>query len=152
MNDQEPQRNLSVIAAVLTAFALVAALILFLVNPAYSQQPQNQTGILNVTPKMAAMTVRQRCANCHAIKPGVKTFAPPLLGLIGRKAGSFEGFSYSQKIKGLDLIWTTAAVDDWLAGTTFKTPDIRMRHVGITQPALRKAVVEYISTLREQSP
>lgn len=98
------------------------------------------------------MEVSRRCASCHAIKPGVKTFAPPLVGVLGRKAGSYKGFSFSKKIKELDLTWTNAALNDFLAGKLYKDNDTGKSHVGIAQPELRKAVVEYIATLREQAP
>ncbi len=148
MNDQKSSGTIGLIAAIAAAVAITFALVVVLVQPAQAQQPQTQSNNLEVTPKMAAMTVRQRCSNCHAIAPDVNRFAPPLVGLIGRKAGSFQGFAYSDKIKNLDMTWTAAALNDWLAGTTFKTPDIRQRHVGIAHPELRKAVVAHIATLQ----
>ncbi|MGH1419389.1 MAG: c-type cytochrome [Hyphomicrobiaceae bacterium] len=135
-------------ATTLVAVIITTAHLLVIANPALSQHAPNQPTKLEVTPEMAKSTIRQRCSNCHAIEAGTKRFAPPLVGLIGRKAGSYEGFAYTKKIKDLNFNWTAEALNDWLAGTTFKTPDIRKRHVGIEQPELRKAVVEYITTLK----
>ncbi len=148
MNDKKSIWTIDLIGAIAAATTITLALTIVLVQPTHAQQPQTQSNNLDVTPGMAAMTVRQRCSNCHAIAPDVKRFAPPLVGLIGRKAGSYQGFAYSGKIKSLDMTWTAAALNDWLAGTTFKTPDIRQRHVGIDHPELRKAVVAHIATLQ----
>ncbi|MDX2257756.1 MAG: c-type cytochrome [Hyphomicrobiaceae bacterium] len=93
------------------------------------------------------LLVRQRCANCHAIVQGENSLAPPLVGLIGRQAGTVEGYTYSPNIKNLGVVWSAGALDGWLAATTFDTPDIRMRHVGLPQPDQRAAVIAYIEML-----
>ncbi len=148
MDNRKQDLNPGNLVGFIVAVLITLALLVVLVNPAYSQQPEQAYIALDVTPKMAAMTAEQRCSNCHALAPDAEKFAPPLVGLIGRKAGSYEGFAYSPKIASLDLIWTEQALDDWLAGTTFKTPNIRQRHVGIEHPQLRRAVVAYIASLK----
>ena len=91
--------------------------------------------------------VSQRCANCHATKPNEKLFAPTLVNLFGRQAGSIEGFPYTPKIKLLNIIWTPSTLDTWLKTITVNTPDIRMRHVGIERDDEREAVIAYLKTL-----
>ena len=54
----------------------------------------------------AGKKVFQKCAPCHSIGPGATNkVGPNLSGLVGRKAGTEEGFSYSDAMKnsGLDL-------------------------------------------------
>ncbi|MDX2290086.1 MAG: c-type cytochrome [Hyphomicrobiaceae bacterium] len=93
------------------------------------------------------LLVRQRCANCHGIEPGVTSLAAPLVGVFGRKAGSAPGYTFSPNIQNLGIAWTPQALDGWLAATTFDTPDIRMRHVGLPQPDQRAAVIAYLGSL-----
>lgn len=148
MDSRKPDGILIVALNIIVAVAATIFLFFVVVNPVAGQQVQQQAPKLDITPEIAELTVRQRCSNCHAVEADKDSFAPPLFGVIGRKAGSYKDFAYSPKISNLNITWTAAALDDWLAGTTFKTPDIRQRHVGIENPELRRAAVAYISTLK----
>lgn len=97
--------------------------------------------------KLGNMLVLQRCSNCHALEPGEDRYAAPLHDLFGRSPGSLEGFTYSENMKGINTPWTPSTLDNWLAQTTFDTPDIRMRHTGIENHVHRKAVIAYLKTL-----
>ena len=88
----------------------------------------------------------QRCSNCHTLTPGERSLAPPLLGLIGRRAGSAEGYHYSVKLAGSDLVWDRQTLNEWLEKSTIATPDIRFRHVGVRDAIERLALVDYIAT------
>ena len=47
-----------------------------------------------------AKSVFNKCRACHQIGPGAKNMVGPVLnGLIGRKAGTIEGFNYSEANK-----------------------------------------------------
>lgn len=86
----------------------------------------------------------QRCSKCHAIRPGASSLAPPLHGLLGRRAGSAPGYAYSFKFEGSSLTWDERSLNTWLSLTTIATPDIRQRHVGLADAIEREAVVAYI--------
>lgn len=86
----------------------------------------------------------QRCSKCHAIGPGEPSLAPPLHGLLGRRAGSAPGYAYSFKFEGSSLLWDEGSLNAWLARTTIATPDIRQRHVGLADAIERESVVAYI--------
>lgn len=49
---------------------------------------------------------RQRCASCHAAEPGVRSMAPNLAGVIGRKAGTAPLARYTPAMRASGLIWT----------------------------------------------
>lgn len=98
------------------------------------------------------LLVTQRCANCHAVAIGEDRYAAPLHSLFGRKAGSLDGYTYSRNIKNLDIAWSAAILDNWLAQTTFDTPDIRMRHVGIPKQDQREAILAFLKTLPGNTP
>ncbi|MGD0633048.1 MAG: c-type cytochrome [Beijerinckiaceae bacterium] len=59
-----------------------------------------------------------QCLACHRIGPDAKALVgPPLTNVIGRKAGSFEGFAYSPLLKAAGdagLVWSQAAIVDYL--------------------------------------
>ncbi len=98
------------------------------------------------------LLVTQRCANCHAVALGEDRYAAPLHSLFGRKAGSLEGYTYSRNIKNLGIAWSASTLDNWLAQTTFDTPDIRMRHVGIPRQDQREAILAFLKTLPGNAP
>ncbi len=59
-----------------------------------------------------------QCMACHRIGPDAKSLVgPPLTNVIGRKAGSFPGFSYSALMKNAGeagLVWTDAEIQAYL--------------------------------------
>ena len=60
-------------------------------------------------------TVFKQCGACHALDHVV--VGPPLGGVIGRKAGSVDGFTYSPLMKAAGdagLVWNEAALVDYL--------------------------------------
>ncbi|PMX56167.1 cytochrome c family protein, partial [Pseudomonas sp. FW305-33] len=46
------------------------------------------------------------CKTCHAIEAGVNKIGPSLHGVVGRKAGSIPGFTYSTANKNSGITWT----------------------------------------------
>ncbi len=98
------------------------------------------------------LLVTQRCANCHAVAIGQDRYAAPLHNLFGRKAGSLKGYTYSSNIKNLNVAWSASTLNDWLTQTTFDTPDIRMRHVGIPKEDQREAILAFLKTLHGNVP
>src|SRR5215467_13055253 len=58
--------------------------------------------------------VFKKCRACHDVGPEAKNKVGPLLnGIVGRKAGTIEGFPYSEANKsagGKDLVWTEDAL------------------------------------------
>jgi len=93
------------------------------------------------------LLVTQRCANCHGLAEGDARFAAPLHHLFGRMPGSIEGYTFSINMQNIDIAWSPATLDNWLEQTTFDTPDIRMRHVGMTNEVQRTAVINYLKSL-----
>lgn len=93
------------------------------------------------------MLVMQRCANCHGLAEGEDRYAAPLHNLFGRMPGSVPGYTFSINMKKIGIAWSPSILDNWLEQTTFDTPDIRMRHVGITNKTQRAAVIAYLKSL-----
>ena len=46
------------------------------------------------------------CLACHRIGPGATTLVgPELNGVVGRKAGTLEGYPYSDAMKSSGIVW-----------------------------------------------
>ena len=51
---------------------------------------------------------KKYCQVCHATEAGKNKIGPSLAGIVGRKAGSVEGFHYSEANKNSGLTWDEA--------------------------------------------
>jgi len=66
-------------------------------------------------PVDGAALFKQQCATCHTtdlsdpLRQG-----PPLVHIIGRQAGKFEGFAYSPALARADFTWDEGRLDAWL--------------------------------------
>jgi len=59
----------------------------------------------------AGEKVFAQCRACHQIGPGAKNLiGPELNGVVGRKAGSVEGYNYSAANKNSGLTWDEATL------------------------------------------
>jgi len=75
---------------------------------------------------------RRLCSPCHDIGPEAKVkLGPPLNGIDGRKAGTFEGFNYSEANKSSGIVWNEQAFDKYIRAPMQEMPGTRMAFVGI---------------------
>jgi len=88
------------------------------------------------------------CMSCHAVTPGQNGIGPSLAGVFGRKAASAPGFEYSDAMKGSGKTWDEASLDAYLANPMGVVPGTRMTYMGQADPAKRKAVIDYLKTLK----
>lgn len=89
-----------------------------------------------------------KCAACHTNKPGINAVGPTLFGVVGRKAGSVPGYAYSDANKASGLTWDEATLDEYLTAPMKKVPGTKMVFAGISDPAERKTVIDYLKTLK----
>jgi cytochrome c len=89
-----------------------------------------------------------QCISCHSVKAGVNGVGPSLHGVVGRKAASLPGYAYSEPLKKLGVTWDEAALDKWLTAPMTMARGTKMVFPGITDPARRKAVIDYLATLK----
>jgi cytochrome c len=80
----------------------------------------------------AGKTSFNKCLACHAIGEGAKNkIGPELNGLDGRKAGTVEGFSYSDANKNSGITWNEAEFKDYIKDPKAKIPGTKMIFAGI---------------------
>lgn len=85
------------------------------------------------------------CATCHTLTPGgPHQFGPNLHNLIGRTAGTTEGFAFSPALRDSGIVWTAQTLDEYLAAPTRRVPGTRMT-LATHDPTLRQAIIEYLS-------
>jgi cytochrome c len=92
---------------------------------------------------------RRLCAACHiATAEGRRGVGPTLFGVVGRKAGSVEGFRYSSAKRDANLVWTPEQLDKYLTNPREFMPGTTMAFAGIRNDAERANVIAYLQTLK----
>jgi cytochrome c len=89
-----------------------------------------------------------QCKACHSVVAGQNRIGPSLAGVIGRKAASVPGFSYSAAMKAKGVTWTEANLDAYLAKPMANVPGTKMAFAGIADAKKRKDVIAYLATLK----
>jgi cytochrome c len=80
----------------------------------------------------AGETSFKKCLPCHDIGEDAKNkVGPELNGLDGRKAGSAEGFNYSDANKNSGITWSEATFKDYIKDPRAKIPGTKMIFPGI---------------------
>ena len=86
------------------------------------------------------------CKACHNFqKNGV---GPDLKGVVGRKAGTYEGYNYSAALKNSGITWDEANLHEWLKNPKAKVPGTKMIFQGYPDD---KKVTDVIAYLKSQS-
>ena len=89
----------------------------------------------------------QQCAECHS--PGTGDGAGPgLKGVVGRRAGSKEGFIYSPAMKKSTVVWDDATLAAFLANPRAVVPGTSMAYGGDDDAKERADLVAYLKTLK----
>ncbi|MDB5571838.1 MAG: cycA [Hyphomicrobiales bacterium] len=73
-----------------------------------------------------------KCRACHQVGETAKNgVGPKLNGLIGRTAGTVEGYNYSEANKKSGITWTEAEFKDYIKKPAAKIPGTKMAFAGI---------------------
>lgn len=87
-----------------------------------------------------------QCKSCHVVEPGVNRVGPSLHGVVGRTAGSVEGFRYSPANKNSGLVWTEEQLFTYLENPRKTVPGTYMAFAGLKEPQKRADVIAYLKT------
>ena len=94
----------------------------------------------------AGATVFNKCKACHIL--GKNAVGPNLVGVIGRKSGTAEGFTYSDAMKAAGITWDEASLKEYLTNPKAKVPGNKMVFMGLPDAADRDNVVEYLKSAK----
>jgi cytochrome c len=92
--------------------------------------------------------VYKKCRACHDVGPDAKNKVGPLLnGILGRKAGTIEGFNYSDANKAAGakgLVWTDEVMLKYLENPLTYMPGTKMAFAGLKDVQDRKDLIAYL--------
>ncbi|MFD1710664.1 c-type cytochrome [Ottowia sp. GY511] len=86
--------------------------------------------------------IYERCVACHALAQD--RVGPHHCGLMGRRAGSVPGFSYTTAMKASGLTWDVKTLDRFLSHPTQVVPGTSMTYDGVADPKERQALIDYL--------
>ena len=92
-------------------------------------------------------TVFNQCRACHSLDPGTNGVGPSLAGIIGRRAGSVEGYAYSQANKDSGKTWTPEELFAYLESPMRAIPGTKMSFL-LANPQMRADVIAYLQSQR----
>ena len=96
--------------------------------------------------------VFRTCAACHSLERGAHRTGPSLAGIVGRPAGTVEGFTrYSEALRHAGLTWDAATLDAWLADPQALVPGNRMTFPGIPDAQARADLVAYLEAAASEA-
>lgn len=85
------------------------------------------------------------CRACHEIGPSAKNAVGPVLnGVVGRKAGTFPGYQYSDANKSSGIVWTPEELDKYLTSPQTVVPHTKMLFPGLKDEQKRKDVIAFL--------
>ena len=86
------------------------------------------------------------CKVCHA--PDKNMIGPMLKGIVGRAAGTVEGYTYSAANKNSGITWTPEKLFQYLEKPQRVVPGTKMTYPGMPDPQQRADTIAYLSTLK----
>lgn len=125
----------------ITSLAAVAfAAVGFTSTTAFAQDVEN------------GQSVFRQCRACHQVGASAKNLVGPALnGIVGRKAGTVEGFNYSEANKtagAKGLVWDEKNLLEYLANPLQFMPGTKMAYAGLKDEADRKDLIAYLKSAK----
>jgi cytochrome c len=95
-----------------------------------------------------AAVFQANCTVCHSTEPGTNKLGPSLAGIVGRKAGALDDYSYSPAMAKSGITWDQANLDKYLTDPQQTVPGTKMLLLGIKSADDRKDLIQYLGTLQ----
>ena len=124
---------------VATKISLACCGAMLLARIAFAQMP-----LPAPNPVDGATLFKQQCGTCHTTSRAEPVRqGPPLDDVIGRRAGTVEGFHYSAGFAKADFSWDEARLDAWLTDPQEVIPGAVMAYRQ-AKPEVRTAIIAYL--------
>ena len=89
--------------------------------------------------------VFKKCRACHQVGESAKNGVGPVLnGVIGRKAGTIEGFNYSEANKNSGLTWDEATFTKYIQDPRGVVPGTKMAFAGLKDEKDIKDILAFL--------
>lgn len=111
----------------------------------------SSTALAQDKAKQGETIFKRTCAACHTVEPGKNRIGPSLAGVVGRKAGTAQGFKYSDAMAKSGITWNDETLDKYLTDPKGLVPGNKMAFAGLKKEDERKDVISYLDTVKSGS-
>lgn len=95
----------------------------------------------------------RKCSSCHdQEKSGGHGKGPHLWNVMGRQAGTVQGFEFSVAMKSSGHTWTFATLNYYLTRTDRAVPGLAMEFRGLRKEKDRADLIAYLRTRNDNPP
>ena len=101
--------------------------------------------------RLGELQFARKCSVCHTLNPDDANRAGPTLHKVfGRKAGTLEGYDYSQSLIDSTITWNETTIDQLFSEGAHKVvPGTKMPLQKVADNKKRKALIDYLKTATE---
>ncbi|MEK7661677.1 MAG: cytochrome c family protein, partial [Pseudomonadota bacterium] len=99
--------------------------------------------------------VAAACKSCHDFAPGStdsKKSGPLLAGVLGRTAGTYPGFTYSEPMKAFGQSWSYDQLNSFLQSPKKLVAGTAMSFAGLPKAEDRIAAIAYLRSISPSAP
>jgi cytochrome c len=108
------------------------------------QQTVGKSQLLGTPSVEDGEKVFRDCKPCHTLAEGKNRVGPNLYHIVGRKAGTVEGFAYSNAMKHAGIIWNEKNLKEFLAKPMWFIAGNKMAFAGIKQENELNNLIAYL--------
>jgi cytochrome c len=126
---------------------VIAAISIFTWQVSYMYNIWQSNSTLATSPgddTVAGKKAFNQCRACHMADQPINRVGPHLVGLIGRKAGAIEGFSYSDAMKNSGITWNEGTLSKYLKDPKGFIPGNKMAYAGMKKDDDLKNLIAYL--------
>ncbi|QYU68646.1 cytochrome c family protein [Leptolyngbya sp. 15MV] len=87
-----------------------------------------------------------QCQSCHVRDPGVNRIGPSLAGIVGRAAGTIDGYQYTDANKNSGITWSPEKMFQYLENPQRVVPGTKMAFAGLPNGQDRADLIAFLQT------
>ena len=91
-----------------------------------------------------------KCKACHKVEAGKHKIGPSLAEVIGRTAGTAQGYKYSAAMQAYGasgVVWNDETLDTYLTNPRMCVKGTKMTFAGLKKQEQRADIIAYLKTL-----